>query len=1738
MGQEQARNTNDSAQEETDFNPNRDDLPEPAARREAPRGTEPNVWWSEWANDELRLQQMRPANLPGGILQSPRHGTGTSDGVGAAGGTMRAEGFSQLSNSLASSREESYEAEITAAATEMARQTSISHYQLDLAEMFLRGDAEARRQEPEYFNIGTPVAAPEGGDFHGVYGGERRQDGAHLVGSDNRTGPRVGERRQDGAHLVSSDNRTGPRMDGLASSGDLDLRGQSLQGLGLQTVAQQGRITASAARGALEQGEESARDGMEHLRSMPTSEMYRMLGAEVENQPLLQILFQRLELAEARSRSTTSFQSVTDQVGYVQSRQESERQIAGMCLTPPTGMEGRGVYGFEGRGAYGFEGRPGLPSQLPSSLADTSLAQLQQHSLDSAGACVSRQSGLRGRSVSQASAMQPVTTRDPMPSDAIVPQGRPNWDSGSGTPLQFGFGLQQPPPPRSLTSESSALHGPQQQQVQSRCSVQAEALARQEVEPQREQHVRSQAMGVSKHLRTEQPQGSQYYRPPGIPQQSYQVKAQSSSYGIESPLQFGFGLQQPPPLRSHVTGPPMQYSISSQQTPEVPRAVIGIPELPGSSTAGLTPGIDATQDFAAWLGEERPTACQVGSGTQMTPVGQRTLMGPTPTVDLLDIDPFPVARQEARLNSPGIPMFGYPENPNQPRPPPPPKNPKLLTEAPDAMSLSQILSADAGQSSPFAACTRGETLAANPCSPRTPKVGTSSMYGYTPGGTKVPEGPPPPTPPRNQGSQVCGSPNVGTLGPTYNAATPSSPGPVPIPVPPRPPYELSGRSVEGPARSEEPSRLVMSLPHLDVSEGGTDASVTTGDWIARIGPVMRSLSPGASGWWATVMSTAEAYYHRWLQADPLQRLGIKSEAISHHQDYGSLSRVEERGSVLVLQALPGELQSEAVSTRALNCASLLFLTMSRFQPGGSAEKASILAYLTQPQTEGPVGVVTNHAALRKWERLFRRCKELGLQIPDPSLLVRGLDTLGKIIGNKSPTAGWRLYSFRHQHHLDVQPSEQTVLSYCQLLTAELETLALAQDAQKQQRVATMQAETPKGPRECPSKAASKVPSPKQPHHPKTSSPKQPSGPLDDRGICKFFSSPHGCRYGRACVHPHEQLHPNDGKCFNCGATGHSMQECDKPTKPAAKASARQSGQDGPAVFAPPPAPKTPNPHPKRKPKGRKLETAADGAAVSGESATFESEENIEKMLKKAACVVGDPHMIATLNGISVGKTRGLLDGGATHSLRHAAPSEYRMARPVQVHLASGSTFDLRMNAVGTLLSEDPEVQPIVPMGLLAEELGCIISWKGKECQVVHPETGKLNVTVSRGCPEVPHDVCLSLILELEEKRSSSMLGDVRRAQIATVMPDTKYVQRFEEVLQRLQEKVDAWFPAVPADLRSKLLPRHAYTPAASGLNRHCRRKLERGNALIHLFAGKQKHQHPSRIPAAYLDLLSGHDLRDDALFAYLLQLAVRGNIQFLLAGPPCRTVSALRQRGSGEHSDGGPGIVRTRSGDERFGLRGLEEGLQQVVEGDTLLILRTVLLAEVSNEGLEAVRAAEGPAVSKPNGRKGWSLFFGMEHPEDPLEYLSKGQVKNPEQVPTIWEWKEIKDFVQRNGLYEASFHQGMLGHQAVKPTKVITSSGYLWERLHLLKVPKGELWSPSAASTLQGRLQQSSSWAQWAPQLVSFFKDSMEDWLLGPEHCEQQDRIRRASLEQLRASNAAVPSCQSLPEGSQCERA
>ena len=70
-----------------------------------------------------------------------------------------------------------------------------------------------------------------------------------------------------------------------------------------------------------------------------------------------------------------------------------------------------------------------------------------------------------------------------------------------------------------------------------------------------------------------------------------------------------------------------------------------------------------------------------------------------------------------------------------------------------------------------------------------------------------------------------------------------------------------------------------------------------------------------------------------------------------------------------------------------------------------------------------------------------------------------------------------------------------------------------------------------------------------------------------------------------------------------------------------------------------------------------------------------------------------------------------------------------------------------------MIGLDPQVEPIVPMGLITEVLGCEVTWKGKEVKVRHPRRGELKVTHVNGCPQIPRQEALELIRELEDLRS-------------------------------------------------------------------------------------------------------------------------------------------------------------------------------------------------------------------------------------------------------------------------------------------------------------------------------------------------------------------------------------------------
>lgn len=109
----------------------------------------------------------------------------------------------------------------------------------------------------------------------------------------------------------------------------------------------------------------------------------------------------------------------------------------------------------------------------------------------------------------------------------------------------------------------------------------------------------------------------------------------------------------------------------------------------------------------------------------------------------------------------------------------------------------------------------------------------------------------------------------------------------------------------------------------------------------------------------------------------------------------------------------------------------------------------------------------------------------------------------------------------------------------------------------------------------------------------------------------------------------------------------------------------------------------------------------------------------------------------------------LLDGGATHALRQAKPSELGDLRPVEVEMAVGKVTLHKVPYHDTLLSLEP-VEPIIPLRVLVDE-GFTITWSRNGCEIEHPRYAKLACTCQQGCPVMVRSEALNT-RALEQKK--------------------------------------------------------------------------------------------------------------------------------------------------------------------------------------------------------------------------------------------------------------------------------------------------------------------------------------------------------------------------------------------------
>ena len=185
----------------------------------------------------------------------------------------------------------------------------------------------------------------------------------------------------------------------------------------------------------------------------------------------------------------------------------------------------------------------------------------------------------------------------------------------------------------------------------------------------------------------------------------------------------------------------------------------------------------------------------------------------------------------------------------------------------------------------------------------------------------------------------------------------------------------------------------------------------------------------------------------------------------------------------------------------------------------------------------------------------------------------------------------------------------------------------------------------------------------------------------------------------------------------------------------------------------------------------------------------------------------------------------LLDSGATHPLRGIQASDCSDSlQKVHVNLANGHAVQMLMNAAGVMISTQPDIEVILPLGWLTAR-GCQVTWLDGQIKVQHPSRGCLPVEVHGGCPQIPRSLALELLAEYELEELQRLIRKLQRSDdpgekvageqemwlrsvvdqhpILRDLPDHVKQELALEPLVRTpgeqtsSEEVEGWFPAPP-----------------------------------------------------------------------------------------------------------------------------------------------------------------------------------------------------------------------------------------------------------------------------------------------------------------------------------------------------
>ena len=194
---------------------------------------------------------------------------------------------------------------------------------------------------------------------------------------------------------------------------------------------------------------------------------------------------------------------------------------------------------------------------------------------------------------------------------------------------------------------------------------------------------------------------------------------------------------------------------------------------------------------------------------------------------------------------------------------------------------------------------------------------------------------------------------------------------------------------------------------------------------------MRDLSNVAGRWWELTTREAKAYYMRWKDATPLQRVQIVPK-LPDELLLPSYVRTEQRGVHLLLKAVSQEQQQELVIDRDLT-STAIFVSPVHPTPTGWPWRKGGFCCKPSPLWGRQKTLNDMASSLRSWRRHFGRAREIGAVLPDGCLLLKALEGIVGPLSQLDAQSSFRLAQSRVQLQLDEKTNSWCVVGFFAML---------------------------------------------------------------------------------------------------------------------------------------------------------------------------------------------------------------------------------------------------------------------------------------------------------------------------------------------------------------------------------------------------------------------------------------------------------------------------------------------------------------------------------------------------------------------------------------------------------------------------------------------------------------------------------------------------------------------------------